>query len=85
MRITCNSFVLNFKNLMRIFLTRCQKGSLTFVSTCDSATYCGEKQLTGGYIFQSCSNTLNIKYISSSGYDEFRGFNLFYEVTIPGI
>ena len=47
-------------------------------------TYCGEKQTTGDYIFQSCDTTLKIRYKASNS-GQFRGFNLFYEVTVAGV
>ena len=56
---------------------------MTLDSNCNKMTYCGEKQQSGGYIFQSCDNNLTIQYKSSNS-DQFRGFNLYYEVTVNG-
>jgi hypothetical protein len=58
---------------------------LTFETGCGKTTYCGEKAQTAGYVFQSCSNTISVVYKSSnSNQAGFRGFNLYYEVTVAG-
>ena len=62
---------------------RCEASSLTLESDCSKISYCGEKLTNIGYVFTSCKKTLEISY-KSSNTNSYRGFNLYYEVTVLG-
>ena len=58
----------------------CGNGFLRLSSNCNSMTYCGEKGATGEYVFETCTNTLDIQYLASQvPNNEYRGFNFYYE------
>ena len=59
----------------------CRVGHLGLAANGVETRYCGDKSLSGSYVFLSCSNSLSVTYKSSAIISsQYRGFNLYYEV-----